>query len=136
MTGFARDIVATAQSISELTDQVSGFLRDAGVDDYATHHVMLVLDEVLTNLVMHGDGTPAPASVRLAIAPDRVKGEIVDSGTSFDPRTAADPDRSGGIAERAVGGLGLFLVRQLTAELDYVSEGGRNVTRFSVLRRL
>ena len=56
--------------------------------------------------------------------------EIVDGGTPFDPRQAPDPDLSGGIKEREIGGLGLYLIRQFAESIDYARRGEKNFTTF------
>lgn len=129
-----RDVIMAAPAISDFTEQASDFLAENGVDSRAVHHVALVLDEMLINLAMHGGLADRTVSVRLSIEPAAVQGEIVDGGKPFDPRATADPDVTAKMADRPVGGLGLFLVRKLTSSLDYVRRDGRNFTIFAVPR--
>jgi anti-sigma regulatory factor (Ser/Thr protein kinase) len=133
MGEFVSDIVAEPAAISAMIGQAADFLRQAGVDARTAHHVALALDELLTNVTMHGGGQ-APASVRITIHPDRVQAEIVDSGIIFDPRQSPDPDLAVDLAERPIGGLGLLLVRRLTSGLDYQRSDDRNRTSFWVDR--
>jgi anti-sigma regulatory factor (Ser/Thr protein kinase) len=65
---------------------------------------------------------------------DQVQGEIVDAGPPFDPRSSTHPDVNADLAERSVGGLGLFLVKRFASGLSYTSERGRNRTWFAVSR--
>jgi anti-sigma regulatory factor (Ser/Thr protein kinase) len=44
---------------------------------------------------------------------------IEDDGPRFDPLSLPPPDVTAGLAERPVGGLGLFLVRQLMDVVSY-----------------
>jgi anti-sigma regulatory factor (Ser/Thr protein kinase) len=131
---FESTVRITKPAISRFTEQVTEFLGSGGVDARATHHVSLILDEMLTNLATHGESAYEKAEVRISIEPEHVRGEIVDSGPPFDPRSTADPDLDKPIAERPVGGLGLFLVRQLTSGLDYARRDDRNCTSFTVPR--
>ena len=55
--------------------------------------------------------------------------EIVDSGPPFDPLSGGDPDVSGALDERPIGGLGLHLVRKLADESTYERKEGLNVVR-------
>ena len=57
---------------------------------------------------------------------------IIDSGTPFDPTAKEDADISLGIEERPVGGLGIFLVKQLTDQVSYCRENGYNILTISV----
>jgi hypothetical protein len=45
-----------------------------------------------------------------------------------------EPDLRAGVADRAVGGLGIFLVRRVMDEVAYVRDGSRNVLKL-VIRR-
>jgi anti-sigma regulatory factor (Ser/Thr protein kinase) len=134
MTRFTIDITPSPEAIGRLTDDVSDFLHDAGVDPRAVHHVALVIDEILTNVATHGGCPDRPASVALDVQKDRVSGAIGDFGKPFDPRTAPVPDVHAPIEQRKIGGLGLHLVRQLTSALDYRSDGKQNWTTFCVPR--
>jgi anti-sigma regulatory factor (Ser/Thr protein kinase) len=134
MADFVADISAEPEAISALTERATAFLADAGVDERAAHHIALVLDELLTNVAMHGAAPDAPASVRLAVLPDRISAEVFDSGAMFDPRPPRNVDVSADVGERPVGGLGLMLVHRVTGGLDYERIGDRNRTTFWVSR--
>jgi anti-sigma regulatory factor (Ser/Thr protein kinase) len=134
MIRFTANIVPNASAISLLGDDVADFLLGAGVDARAIHHVGLVIDEILTNVATHGGSPDIPASVAIEVRPDRVFGEIGDSGVPFDPRTAPEPDIRAPLEERKIGGLGLHLVRKLTSALEYRRDGTRNWTTFYVAR--
>jgi serine/threonine-protein kinase RsbW len=131
---FERQVLAQPAAISALTEEVMDHLAGAGVDPRASHHVALALDELLTNLGSHGNSADKPATVRVAVEPDMVKAEVLDSGPAFDLRTAPDPDLSQSIEDRQVGGLGLFLIRQFASEIGYDRRDGINRTTFAVKR--
>ena len=130
------DLTIAIAEISAFTEQVSDFLSENGVDARATHHVALVLEELLSNLATHGDSLGQKASVSITITAEGVQGEVIDSGAPFDPRAATDPDVEAPIADRPIGGLGLVLVKRLTSALDYVRRDNRNVTTFAVTRTI
>ena len=52
---------------------------------------------------------------------------IVDDGRPFDSSTEREPDFDATIEERALGGLGLFLVQQMMDEMTYERRDDRNV---------
>jgi serine/threonine-protein kinase RsbW len=128
------EITVAAADISRFTERATDFLSEAGVDARATHHVALIFDELLTNLATHGGSAKQTATVRVWIEADQVQGEILDAGAPFDPRSTTDPDVGSALAERPVGGLGLFLVKRFASGLSYTSERGRNRTWFAVSR--
>lgn len=133
-TKFEAEVLARAPDIAALAERVGSFLDNAGVDVRATHHVAMIVDELLTNLGTHGGVVEEPAAIRILIEPDRVKVEVNDSGSPFDPRSAPDPNLSTSVEDREIGGLGLFLMRKIATDLYYARDGGHNLTSFAVLR--
>ncbi len=134
MTALEARAVATPEAISRVLDDVMAFLERQDVDARATHHVALVIEEMLANLGTHGGCRDKPARITVSVEPSRVRGEIVDQGPAFDPRSAPPPDLATSLDERAVGGLGLHLVRQLST-LEYSHQNGENRMTFFVLRK-
>lgn len=134
MSVFEAELYPHADEISALSEKASNVMAEAGVDLRAAHHVAMILEELLTNLGTHGGVAEETAKVRILIEPGRVLAEVEDKGPEFDPRKAPGPDTSAPLEERRIGGLGLFLARELTENLDYVRRGKTNHTKFAVKR--
>jgi anti-sigma regulatory factor (Ser/Thr protein kinase) len=134
MADFFAELTPRTDAISELTERVTAYLRDAHVDQRATHHVALVLEELLTNAATYGGAPATGVSVSMTVSPARVSGEVVDGGKMFDPSRERDADLSADTDKREVGGLGLVLIRRLTENLAYERVEGRNRTTFSIGR--
>jgi anti-sigma regulatory factor (Ser/Thr protein kinase) len=133
MADFTAELTAEQHAISDLTERATAFMAASGVDARAVHHVALVLDELLTNVAVHG-GAGTAVSVSLTISPERVRAEVVDGGHMFDPRVEQNPDLSAPAEERPIGGLGLLLVQRMTESLAYERAGNCNRTHFSIRR--
>jgi serine/threonine-protein kinase RsbW len=56
---------------------------------------------------------------------------IEDEGPGFDPLSLPPPDVTASLADRRVGGLGVFLVRQMMDSVSYERVAGRNQLRMS-----
>jgi anti-sigma regulatory factor (Ser/Thr protein kinase) len=134
-TRFEANTLATSDAITDLTDQIMTFLSDHGVEGRATHHTALVLNEVLTNLGTHGGCRDRAAKIAVVVEPDKVTGEIVDTGPPFDPRLAPDPAFDVAPGDRPIGGLGLYLVKKLSSALEYARRNDQNYTSFTISRR-
>ena len=91
----------------------------------------LVLEELVTNTVAHGYAAGAGGSIRVRLerCGDVVEADLVDQGLAFDPRSLPPPPLDAPLAERPIGGLGVYLVRQFVDELDYRREDGSNHLR-------
>lgn len=54
---------------------------------------------------------------------------LKDEGVPFDPTKEDEPDITLSAEEREIGGLGIFLVKQLMKEVCYSREGATNILR-------
>jgi anti-sigma regulatory factor (Ser/Thr protein kinase) len=100
-----------------------------GLSSATIHDLCVAFDEVISNIVKYGyrDDARHEIGVQLEIAGADVVAEIVDDGVAFDPLSVPPPQLEGGIDERPIGGLGIYLLRQLMSEVRYARRGDRNV---------
>jgi serine/threonine-protein kinase RsbW len=93
----------------------------------------LVLEEILINVARYAY-TPRMGKVEVAYSaegPGKLRVEIADFGRVFNPLEADPPDLSRGLADRPIGGLGVFLIRSLVDSIAYRREENRNVLSFT-----
>lgn len=96
-------------------------------DEDLIFKIRLCVEEVAENIVQYaypqGEGW-MEASVDLT--DDEVSIEFKDSGTPFNPLEKPDPDITLGADEREIGGLGIFLCKQMMDSVVYRFENGCN----------
>ena len=81
------------------------------------------------NIARHSypKGTPGPVSVSYSVTePGELAVEFSDQGVEFNPLKADPPDLALNLEERAVGGLGVFLLKEFADSLSYRREQGWN----------
>ncbi len=93
----------------------------------------IALEEIFMNVVMHGTsgGCSGRVDVCLALADNHLTLAVEDEGPPFDPLALAAPDTKARLEERRVGGLGVYLVRQLMDAVSYARVGPRNQLRMT-----
>ena len=128
-------VPATLESLEPLGHYVIEAARAAGLEAKAAYRLRLAVDELATNIFMHGYSTHI-GMVRLeaSIQPDSLIICIEDTGPAFDPRVVEAPDLNLPPEERPVGGLGVYLVTQSVDKLDYERAGNRNRTTLTMRR--
>ena len=94
------------------------------------------LDELITNIVSYAYQDSDEHEIRVTLA--NRNGSLVtvveDDGIEFDPFTAApEPDLDASVAERRIGGLGVYFVKTLMDEAIYERLDGRN--RITLVQR-
>ena len=87
--------------------------------------INLALEEAVTNVMLYAypDG---PGRVLVEFTPPMTF-TITDSGIPFDPTKKEDADISLSAEERPIGGLGIFLVRQIMDEVSYERKDNKNI---------
>jgi|WetSurMetagenome_2_1015567.scaffolds.fasta_scaffold00045_39 serine/threonine-protein kinase RsbW len=129
-------VPAVMERFKEMNDFIERESLAAGFDRKTTNKILLAGEEILVNVIHYaysngGDLTiscgPAPGAGGIVI-------EISDSGVAFNPLDAGEPDLSLPVEERPIGGLGIFMVKNIMDEVRYKRENGRNV--FTMTKRL
>jgi anti-sigma regulatory factor (Ser/Thr protein kinase) len=116
-------------AIPPVLDRLEAHGRAAGFAEEALLDLRLVAEEILTNIAKYAFLTADEAAVelRFSVAGATARLEFRDAGRAFDPLAEPPPDLEAPIENRAVGGLGLPLVRALVDEARYRREGASNV---------
>lgn len=124
-------------AVSESIAAFQKFLRagavEGGVDPQQLETLDLVLEEILINIARYAYA-PGQGTVEVRYAPDgtgKLRVEVIDSGRIFNPLEAEPPSLSLGLAERPIGGLGVFLIRSLVDSIEYRREGDHNLLSFT-----
>ena len=89
----------------------------------------LVLEEAVTNVIMYA--YPKEEHEFIYLSADKQDGSLVfvltDSGKEFDPTLMPDADITLSAEDRQIGGLGIFLIRQIMNEVKYERIDNKNV---------
>ena len=114
--------------LQRLASEVERFAENYRIPEPDVQALSLALDEVVTNTISYGydDQGAHEIRIRVTLANGRLSAEVEDDGRAFNPLTAPPPDLSSNVEERAVGGLGVHLVRSLMERVDYRRESGKN----------
>ena len=121
-----------SNSLSEL-ERLSEFLSLIGekwsLPGKIILQLTLALDELFTNVVSYGLESEPDQEVHFTIArrEDEIEIVVSDGGQSFDPTQAPDPDLNLPLDDQPVGGLGIFLMRQYTDNIEYRRENEKNI---------
>jgi anti-sigma regulatory factor (Ser/Thr protein kinase) len=111
---------------------------EAGLEKSAAYKLRLAVDEIVTNIIVHGygeSGTEGEVRIETHIDDEKLELLVEDTATPFDPRSIAPPpDLNKPLEERQIGGLGIFLVYESVDEFRYEHDGQHNRNVFVVKR--
>lgn len=117
---------------SDVLPMIEEMLNEmAEADDWPltlTMRANLVLEELVLNTLTHGDTSGLTViDLELESENQALTIRLSDDGSPFNPLTdAPEPDVTLPLAERPIGGLGVYLVRTMGEELEYRREDDRN----------
>ena len=96
-------------------------LASTALSDKAKRDLTLAVDEACANIVDHAYAGMESGDMEVSCCLNDATFviRVRDWGTSFHPDAIADPDRDAPLEERALGGLGLFLIRQFMEGVQY-----------------
>ncbi len=123
------DLTEIAAALARVEDLVAR----CGGDRETQSRFASAFDEVLSNIMKYGypDGRVHLIDCEIRREGDAIRAVISDDGTPFDPTDAPAPDTNLALEDRALGGLGIHLVRQMFDGVHYQHRSGRNVLTMS-----
>ena len=124
--------IILANDISEIS-KLCEFIEEIGNEFSLSPEIVfnlnLVLEEAVVNIINYA--YPKEEHQFIYLSAKLHEGSIVlvltDTGKEFDPTMAPEADITLSADEREIGGLGIFLIRQIMNEVRYERIEGKNV---------
>ena len=118
-------VEAKTENMGAVLDFVGARLGDCPLK--IQKQICIAVDEIFSNIARYAyHPSVGGAAVRIAVGDD-ITIELEDNGVAYDPLSAAAPDLSLPAQERAIGGLGIFMVKNIMDSVQYRREGNKNI---------
>ncbi len=124
---------AKLENLETLIDFVLSAAEPLGFDQKLKYKLRLAAEEMIVNVISYAyPGTSGEVTVATDIITEKdgISVEISDSGIPFNPLEKEDPDLTVPVKDRKIGGLGIFLLKEIMSEVSYRRENGRNILTF------
>ena len=117
------------QEVPQLASFIDEVAEACGIDMATTMSLNLAMEEAVVNVMSYAypAGTVGNVDIDAEFADGQLTFVLSDSGTPFDPTQAGTPDLTLEAEERPIGGLGIFLVRQIMDTIVYRRSDGKNI---------
>lgn len=115
--------------VPEVNDFVKSFGDELNLPEKDTQNLKLAIEEAVVNVINYAYPTGETGDIHIDATATAInlKFKIIDTGVAFAPTDAPDVDTSLTAEERQIGGLGIFLVRQLMDTINYERIDHKNV---------
>lgn len=135
-------VPGTIESLDAIAKYIISVAQQAGLDKKAAYKLRLVIDEIATNIIIHGyqeAGKEGVLDVQATIDEHSLTVAVEDTGAAFNPLEKVPLetetlDRP--LAQRPIGGLGIFLAFQGVDKFVYEKLGDRDRNIFVVNRTI
>ena len=106
------------QELYTLNEFISNELQEENLQ------VNLIVEEIFANIVNYSNTDYITVNVEYETPTLTV--EFIDNGIEFNPLLKESPKAPNNIEEAEIGGLGIFLTKELSDELEYQYENDKN----------
>lgn len=116
--------------LGKLTSFIDEIGDSCSLSPDVTMSLNLAMEEAVTNVILYAypqDGNDYSIDIQFTCENREMTFVIQDSGVPFDPTSKQDADITLSAEERPIGGLGIFLVRQIMTTISYSRTDGKNI---------
>ena len=117
------------EEISKLALFIEELGDELGLSPELVFNLNLVLEEAVSNVILYA--YPKEEHEIITLTARMIENQLIfiltDAGKEFDPTQIPDADITLSAEERSIGGLGIFLIRQIMNTIEYQRIDGKNV---------
>ncbi len=133
-------VPGTLDSLSAIADFIKTAAAAAGLDKKATYRLRLAVDEIATNVIVHGyeeAGLEGTVDLSFDVDDNALTFMVKDVGAAYDPHQHLLPEEDAlkqPLEQRQVGGLGIYLALKGVDKFIYERDGSVNRNTFVMNR--
>ncbi|RKJ81917.1 ATP-binding protein [Butyricicoccus sp. 1XD8-22] len=128
-------VKAESENLREVTEFVENMLVEKGCPEEAHSVIAIVLEEIFINIASYAyskeDGREDnTAQIECEITDDgTVQLTFIDNGVRYNPLEKRDPLINAAVEERQIGGLGIYMVKNMVDQMVYEYKDGKNILK-------
>ena len=115
---------ASVDSMEAVQRYAEKKLERADISARVANRIKVALDEIYSNVAYYSEAGSCTVEIRTF---DDIDVIIKDDGKEYDPTAAAAPDTTLSADERKIGGLGIYMTKNLTKSIEYERKDGFNI---------
>ena len=118
--------VGELERVNQFVEEIG---EELGLDMEMQMNLNLVMEEMVSNVIFYAYPEGVEAEIELMAESDGKELTFVlsDQGKEFDPTAKDDADPNVNPAERDLGGMGIFIVKNIMNEVTYQRLEGKNL---------
>ncbi|WP_347157680.1 ATP-binding protein [Pontibacter chitinilyticus] len=119
----------TKKNLKPIRDFVSAYLYGLALSDILMNQIVLAVDEICANLIIHANHEDPKKFISLTIdlPEDMIRFKISDNGLAFKRSEYKEPDIQEHVKVGRKGGVGIALVNRIMDKVEFTSNGSSNI---------
>ncbi len=119
-------VKSTTNNLAIIREFVENIARESGFSKEIVSKISLAVDEACTNVIKHAYKFSPDREIKILTQfnDSKLTIRITDSGDKFDPNLIPEPNLKEYHKQKKVGGLGMFLMKKLMDEVQYLTLSG------------
>ena len=123
-------ISCNKDNLLKIRQFVSDALEEKHVEELEAHKLILAVDEVCANLIIHSNNCDPSHKIDILVkfpANKKVVFTIKDEGLRFDYKRYQEPSIEDIVASKRKGGVGLMLVKRIMDKVEFLQDKNVNI---------
>jgi serine/threonine-protein kinase RsbW len=120
-------VKSKTEHLAAIREFVRNTALEAGFSKDSIDNMILAVDEACTNVIKHAYKSYPDGEIiiKMKYKDEKIQITIIDYGSAFDPEKIPSPDIREYYRQRKVGGLGMYLMKTLMDDVEYISVPGK-----------
>ena len=122
------ELIASIDNFAQLFEWWHSIASSWNINSALISKIDICLEEIYVNIASYAYGDKTGMA---SISVDKNDSEIIlkfeDSGVEYNPLKKEDPDITLSLEDRPIGGLGIFMVKELSKGIEYDRLNGKNI---------
>ncbi|MCC9165940.1 ATP-binding protein [Pontibacter harenae] len=121
-------VSCSKKNLKLIRDFVSEYLQALALSDILMNQIVLAVDEICANLIIHANKEDTSKYITLSIIKkkDGLEFHISDHGIAFQRSNYKEPNIQDNVKTGKKGGVGIALVNRIMDRVEYTSDGEKN----------
>lgn len=130
-----RVLFIKAENFESAYNRGMEFIKDSvkDFDKRVNNNIVLAFEEAFVNILKYNSNKKdLKVFINIKLDQNEFKVRIKDNGEKFDPLLKEEPDFSLSADEMDIGGMGIYILKKVTDEVEYEYKENCNILKFGV----
>ncbi|MCL2758940.1 MAG: SpoIIE family protein phosphatase [Treponema sp.] len=124
-------VEASANNLQKVMEFIKSELVDYNFPFGLRHEIEIAVEEVFTNIAYYAYGKEGGKTTVAISNNDKTVIMFEDTGRPFNPLEQPPPDLEKPLTDREIGGLGVYMIRNMMDKVEYSRISGKNILKIT-----